>query len=69
MAPGFYNASADQFQKHLTFAGFWTSTRPTVDGTGMIFEINYNCENGTPSNAPEANKYSVRCVKVNIDEE
>ena len=65
MAPGFYNASADQFQKHLTFAGFWTSSRSDVAGTGVIFEINYNCDNGTPSGAPEANKYSVRCVKVN----
>ena len=65
IAPGFYNASADQFQKHLTFAGFWTSSRSDVAGTGVIFEINYNCDNGTPSGAPEANKYSVRCVKVN----
>ena len=65
MAPGFYNASADQFQKHLTFAGFWTSSSSDVAGTGVIFEINYNCDNGTPSGAPEANKYSVRCVKVN----
>jgi uncharacterized protein (TIGR02145 family) len=65
IAPGFYNASADQFQKHLTFAGFWTSSSSDVAGTGVIFEINYNCDNGTPSGAPEANKYSVRCVKVN----
>ena len=68
MAPGFYNASADQFQKHLTFAGFWTSSSSDVAGTGVIFEINYNCDNGTPSGAPEANKYSVRCVKVNEED-
>ena len=68
IAPGFYNASADQFQKHLTFAGFWTSSRSDVAGTGVIFEINYNCDNGTPSGAPEANKYSVRCVKVNVED-
>jgi uncharacterized protein (TIGR02145 family) len=68
MAPGFYNASADQFQKHQTFAGFWTSTRSEVAGSGMIFEINYNCDNGTLSSAPEANMYSVRCVKVNVVE-
>ena len=68
IAPGFYNASADQFQKHLTFAGFWTSSSSDVAGTGVIFEINYNCDNGTPSGAPEANKYSVRCVKVNEED-
>ena len=51
-----------------TFAGFWTSSSSDVAGTGVIFEINYNCDNGTPSGAPEANKYSVRCVKVNEED-
>lgn len=68
MAPGFYNASAEQFQKFQTFAGFWTSSSSEVAGTGLIFEINYNCDNGTPSGTPEANKYSVRCVKVNVED-
>lgn len=69
MAPGFYNYAADQYQKHLSYAGFWTSTPSEIAGRGVIFEINYNCSDGKSSNAMEYDEYSVRCVKVNVEDE
>lgn len=69
MAPGFYNFAADQYQKHLSYAGFWTSTPSEIAGRGVIFEINYNCSDGKSSDAMEYNEYSVRCVKVNVEDE
>lgn len=66
MAPGYFNATAAQYQRQLAYAGFWVVDDNQFSAQGQVpsVKIDYFCDDARCIGQLKTDKLSIRCVKV-----